>query len=159
MQYRAFKVGLTETASERLNAFLRQNTVVSVDKQFVEAGAESFFAFLVEYDAQSPDTKYDRTEKIDYAKILNEHQFVCFNELREYRAKVAKDQGLPPYVVFTNDIAAKMARIDVPSRAMLDKIEGFGEAKAAKYADTILTILRRNIHTEAISAKNGQPLQ
>lgn len=40
VQYKAFKIGLAETSSERLNSFLRQNTVVCVDKSFVEAGQE-----------------------------------------------------------------------------------------------------------------------
>lgn len=153
IQYRAFKVGLAETASERLNCFLRQNTVLFIQKQFVEAGSESFFAFLVEYDAKSPDTKYDRSEKVDYAKVLDEHQFACFNELREYRNKTAKEQGLPPYVVFTNEMAAKMVRIAEPSKAALGKIDGFGESKTGKYGDTIVSILKRHIQKKDTSEK------
>ena len=159
VQYRSFKVGLAETASERLNSFLRQNTVISVDKQFVAAGAESFYVFLVEYDAASPETKYDRSEKVDYVKVLDERQFACFSELREYRAKVAKEQGVPPYVVFTNEMAAQMVRIKEPSKAAIERIDGFGDAKSTKYGSTILAILVRHIHTENKSAQNGQPLQ
>jgi hypothetical protein len=94
VQYKAFKIGLAETSSERLNSFLRQNTVVCVDKRFVEAGQESFYAVLVEYDMQIPDSKYDKKEKIDYAKILDKKQFACFNEIREYRNKAAKEDGV-----------------------------------------------------------------
>ena len=141
---------MTETSSERLNAFLRQNTVLAVEKQFVEAGAESFFAFLVEYDAQSPDTKYDRAEKVDYAKILTQEQFLCFNELREYRNKSAKEQGIPAYVAFANEMAAAMAQIPEPSKAALTKIEGFGESKMKKYGDSILAILKKHLGKDAV---------
>jgi superfamily II DNA helicase RecQ len=143
-QYRIFKLGIAETSCERLNAFLRQNTVIAVEKRFVEAGDESFYAVLVEYDAQTPETKFDRGDRVDYAKILDEHQFVCFNELREYRAKAAKEQGLPPYVVFTNDMAMKMVRLAEPNKAALAGIEGFGESKMGKYGDTIMEILCRH---------------
>lgn len=63
VQYRVFESGLAETSSDHLNALLRQNRVLSIEKQFVDAGFESFFASRVEYDAQRPDIKYDRSEK------------------------------------------------------------------------------------------------
>ena len=143
IQYRTYKLGMAETSSERLNSFLRQNTVLSIDKKFVESGGESFFAVLVEYDAQAPDTKYDKKERVDYAKILKEHEFACFNELREYRNKAAKEQGLPPYVIFTNEMAEKMVRLNEPSKVALSKIDNFGESKMIKYGDTIIDILKR----------------
>jgi superfamily II DNA helicase RecQ len=145
IQYRSFKIGIAETSSERLNSFLRQNTIISIDKQFVSAGAESFFFFLVEYEASTPETKYDRGDRIDYAKILAEQQFSAFNELREYRAKAAKEQGVPPYVIFTNDMAAAMVRLASPAKDALKSIDGFGPAKMEKHGDTICAILRRHL--------------
>jgi hypothetical protein len=38
VQYKVFKAGMAETSSEQLDSFLRQNTVVSVEKRFVECG-------------------------------------------------------------------------------------------------------------------------
>ncbi len=143
VQYKTFKLGLAETSGERLNSFLRQNTILSIEKQFVAAGAESFYSFLVEYDLQTPESKYDRKDRVDYAKTLTEKQFACFNELREFRNKCAKEQGLPPYVVFTNEMAEHMVRMENPSKAALSAVEGFGESKMAKYGDSILSILDR----------------
>lgn len=154
VQYKTFKLGLTETSSERLNSFLRQNTVVAIERQFVPAGAVSFFAVLVEYDAQSPATKYDRSDKVDYAKILTEQQFLCFNELREYRNKSAKEQGIPAYVAFTNEMASQMAQLSEQTKSALAKIEGFGESKMKKYGDSILAILTKHARRDAASEAN-----
>jgi hypothetical protein len=60
--------------------------VISIDKKFVEVDQESFYAVMVEYDMQGPDSKYDRKERVDYSKILEPRQFARFNELREYRS-------------------------------------------------------------------------
>jgi ATP-dependent DNA helicase RecQ len=92
---------------------------------------------------------------VDYQKILDEHQFACFNALREFRAKAAREQGLPPYVVFTNDMALRMVRLTGRTKTALGGIEGFGESKMNKYADTILAILDRHLPAKDAGEKSG----
>jgi hypothetical protein len=118
-QYKIFKLGLSETSTERLNSFLRQNKVISMDRKFVEHGDESFYVCLVEYDSAVPDNKFDRKDKVDYRAILNEKEFALFAKLREYRNSKSREQGLPPYALYTNEMMEKMVKIQDPTQGEL----------------------------------------
>ena len=51
MKYRFFHVSVlfAEEHTEKLNQFLSSHTVVNVDKQFVNNGDNSYWAFCVDY--------------------------------------------------------------------------------------------------------------
>jgi superfamily II DNA helicase RecQ len=51
---------------------------------------------------------------------------------------VAEKEGVPVYVVFTNEQLAEMVKKKVSSKAALKEIEGVGEARVEKYGDAVL---------------------
>ena len=145
-QCKVFKVGLVETSTSILNGFMRDNTIISVERQFVCDGQESFWALFLEYDSKS-ESGYDRKEKIDYGAELNPKQRACYDDVREYRNRVAKEQGVPAYAIMTNAMVATIAKIEQPTKAALKAIDGFGDAKTEKYADPILAIMVKHVNT------------
>jgi ribonuclease D len=64
-----------------------------------------------------------------------------YDELRIWRGRVAKRDGLPPYVVLTNREIAEIAGHRPVSLAALQDIEGFGEAKSKRWGEEILAAL------------------
>lgn len=72
---------------------------------------------------------------------LNEEQSQTFDRLREWRLGEAQEQGVPPYVVFS-DATLRALAVHQPrtSDALLD-ISGIGQAKLAKYGDAVLALL------------------
>lgn len=138
MQVRTFVIPLLEpkTAEEELNKFLRSQRVITIDRQF--CGAEIGWAVLVQYmdgeSAANPDIGRGRETK-DFSKILDPEVYERFSALRKIRAEIAKEKGYPPYLIYTNDelaILAKFSRLtpevlsgikDIPRR----RIDDYGE--------------------------------
>ena len=66
-----------------------------------------------------------------------------FAALRAWRTARAREEAVPPYVVFHDQTLAAIAEIKPPSAAALRRIPGIGPAKVDAYADDILEIVRR----------------
>ncbi|MGZ4212728.1 MAG: ATP-dependent helicase [Actinomycetota bacterium] len=64
-----------------------------------------------------------------------------FEALRSWRAGVARDAGLPAYVVFHDATLAEIARLAPATRAALRSISGVGPLKMQRYGDEILKIV------------------
>jgi ATP-dependent DNA helicase RecQ len=64
-----------------------------------------------------------------------------FEQLREWRAGVAREQGVPAYVIF-HDATLRQIATELPSTLTgLSGVNGVGEAKLAKYGQQILDVL------------------
>ncbi len=65
----------------------------------------------------------------------------AFERLRSWRAAVAKEQGMPPYVIF-HDATLRLIAVSPPSTlAALALVNGVGETKLARYGQQILDVL------------------
>ena len=64
-----------------------------------------------------------------------------FEQLRAWRAAVAKEQGMPPYVIFHDATLRHIAASPPSTLAGLAAINGVGETKLARYGQQILEVL------------------
>jgi ATP-dependent DNA helicase RecQ len=65
-----------------------------------------------------------------------------FEQLRAWRAAVAKEQGMPAYVIF-HDATLRQIAVQYPSTlAELATVNGVGESKLARFGQPILDLLR-----------------
>ncbi|MFJ6696135.1 DNA helicase RecQ [Streptomyces sp. NPDC091272] len=64
-----------------------------------------------------------------------------FEALREWRTALAKEQGVPPYVIFHNATLQEIAVVRPGSMAELGAIGGLGEKKLATYGEGVLEVL------------------
>ncbi len=62
--------------------------------------------------------------------------------LREWRAAIAKENGVPAYVVFHDATLAELARLRPLSHAALGQVSGVGQRKLERYGDALLKLLR-----------------
>ena len=74
---------------------------------------------------------------------LSEEQAQTFDSLRELRMTLAKRQGVPAYVIFHDKVLLAMSRNRPQSEEELVQISGVGAAKAARYGDDFLKLLRK----------------
>lgn len=144
-QFKTFKVGSAENSAEALNLFLKTHTITSVEKQFVVDGQESFYLFLIEYHSEVVGNGYEKRQKKDWAEELTEKQTAAYIALKEFRNGAAKEQGVPPFALFTNEMAAELTKLQSFSKTALKTIKGFGDAKLKKYGDTIVEILTEHL--------------
>ena len=66
--------------------------------------------------------------------------------LRQLRAKLAREAGMAPYMVFSNATLEEMARKKPRTTTQFRKISGVGEIKTAWYAASFLEEI--NAHLE-----------
>ena len=124
---------------EKLNAFCAGHRVVSVEKQFVAQGVDSFWSICVTYvDGTERPASGGRRERIDYKELLDERDFAVYAELRQLRKTLAEQEGVPAYALFTNEQLAEMVTGRVTTQAALGEVNGVGKARLEKYGDAFL---------------------
>ena len=132
---------------EDLNRFLRSRRVLTVHREFVAQGENSFWALAVEYlegaAPSGPGAGDGRGGKprVDYKEVLSPEDFALFARLRDWRKAAAEREGVPVYAVLTNEQLAGIAAKRPDSLAGLKEIEGLGDAKAGKYGAEVLAVV------------------
>jgi ATP-dependent DNA helicase RecQ len=66
-----------------------------------------------------------------------------FDALRECRRELAKEAGVPPYVIFHDSTLRDMARIRPKSERDMALVSGVGERKLEAYGQAFLNVLRQ----------------
>ena len=101
MPFRFFTVPIQNIAEAEaeLNAFLGSHKVLAVDRQWVDQGANSFWAVCVHYlveggTASSPKLLNGRS-RVDYKEILAPAEFEVFPRLRGLRKEIATREAIP----------------------------------------------------------------
>ena len=126
-----------QQALEELNRFLRGHRVLTLDRQCLDG----VWSFCVTYQPALGGDSSGSGGKVDYRAVLDERTFVLFSRLRETRKKLAEQENLPPYAVFTNEQLAEMVQKRVTTKAGLDSLAGVGKARVDKYGDDFLKVL------------------
>jgi ATP-dependent DNA helicase RecQ len=77
------------------------------------------------------------------AATVPEHALPLFEALREERTRLAKEQGVPPYVIF-HDATLRAMALAQPRRPhdMLN-LPGVGQAKLDRYGEAFLAVVQR----------------
>lgn len=153
MRFRFFIVPAQgpEAAQDTVNNFCAQHRVVTVDRQFVALGAESYWALCLTYvEGAGPlaNPAGARRERIDYKAVLDEQDFARYATLRNLRKALAEEDGVPAYALFTNEQLAEMVTRRASSLAALGEIEGVGKARLEKYGQRFLDALRAPLPPE-----------
>jgi len=86
--------------------------------------------------------KRERRRKGGAGSEANPVNDPLFEALRELRRDLAKEQGVPPYVIFHDATLREMAAARPSSLAELGRISGVGTRKLEAYGDTFLTAIR-----------------
>jgi superfamily II DNA helicase RecQ len=92
----------------------------------------------------SPErARYERNgERPDPTAGLSEPERVLFNTLREWRSRKAHEEGVPPYLVFTNRELIAIVKKRPESPNALANIGGIGAGKVGRYAAEVLQLMR-----------------
>ena len=126
-------------AQDGLNRFLSSHRVVAVDQHFDMA--HSAWAVAVDYvDGSAPDQSGLSSGKprVDYREVLDPETFTVFAALRTKRKELADREGVPAYVIVTNEQMAQIARLRAASLDDLKQVAGLGENRVRRYGRALL---------------------
>jgi len=145
IQYKFFTIPIkaTREVETELNRFLRSQRVLTVHREFVSQGENSFWTMAVEYlsDGGDDTRKPPGKKRVDYREVLSPEDFALFVKLRDWRKQVAEKEAVPVYTIFTNEQLAEMAKEKVASKVEMKGIQGVGEARMRKYGDAVLGVV------------------
>ncbi|MDR1866618.1 MAG: HRDC domain-containing protein [Bacteroidales bacterium] len=142
MQFKIFTIPVADdgAALEDMNRFLRGHKVLEVEQQLLSTKTGSNWHFCVKYLANAqPEGSRDggrpvsAQSKVDYREVLSEKTFAVFSVLRECRKKIAEEDGLPVYAVFTNEELANIASLEEITADRLKQVKGVGDKKAERF--------------------------
>jgi ATP-dependent DNA helicase RecQ len=140
-----------DISAQRWRSILRQLMVGG----FVTADAERFGALVLTSESRpllrgelSLQLREDPASNTSKAKSTRgpRAQISAENEglwmaLRECRARIAKDQGIPPYAVFHDSTLVEMLESRPANLHAMRGISGVGEVKLDRYGDEFLAII------------------
>jgi superfamily II DNA helicase RecQ len=135
----------TQEREQEVNHFLATHAVVGVQRRFIERGEDAFVVFLIEYAVGSsgpgPGREGQPQEQVDWRKELDDDQFRVFNLLRDVRRKLAEEEGVKVFNVFTNAQLVEMVRRRVATMAALKEIPKVGDGRIEKYGAHVMAVL------------------
>jgi ATP-dependent DNA helicase RecQ len=82
-----------------------------------------------------------------------------FEHLRQLRRDLARRQGIPPYLIFTDASLEEMAAAKPQNDLEFQSISGVGERKLQRYGDAFMTAIREYEALFGTSASSGQDLE
>jgi superfamily II DNA helicase RecQ len=148
MKNKFFKIPVSKPASveAELNNFCSTHPINHVEKYFVPDGENSFWAIAVTYTDQDLKElpKDKRSTRIDYKEILSSDDFNIYAQLRDLRADISKEEGVPLYAIFSNEQISEMAVKKITTKTALLKIDKVGKSRADKYGAAFIKIVKQS---------------
>lgn len=134
---------------EEVREFLKDKELVSAQDYFFVRNDMPYLVFVLKYFPHRAeiDPKLSTKEKKEepWRSSLSEHDMGLFNLLRDWRSQRSKKDGVPPYILFTNQQLAEIVKKRPQSLSELTQIDGIGKGKADKYGEEILNISKINL--------------
>lgn len=110
-------------------------TIVLTEKSLpVLKGAETVELFKV-------TVKEDKKEKSLVSSLSYDYEKDLFGELRNLRSRFAREENVPPYVIFSDATLIEMATFLPFSEDEMRQISGVGDLKLQKYAADFLEVI------------------
>lgn len=151
MQLRLFTIPFSPRLGgfddEPLRVFIADKQVHSLESwHFVHEGTP-YWSFCIQYTlkedvpAISASPQDAKPDKEHWRKQLKDADWPVFNALREWRKRRADEEGIPAYLVFTNEQLTRIILENVASLSALGRIPGVGPSRVEKYGKDVLRIL------------------
>lgn len=141
MKVKVFSIGLEADMLEKdqnvLNEFLATVTFKKSSTQYVEA--ENYWSVIVHYD-ENETTKPASLERKSFEdlNVKDQQVYMC---LKQWRTEKAEKLQQKNFMICHNSELIDLAMYKPSNLDELQQIKGFGQQKAVKFGDDILTIL------------------
>lgn len=102
---------------------------------------------LKDHDFTNAESDFEADEEQAASAGCDER---LYEMLKVLRKKIAKDKGLPPYVVFTDPSLEEMATVYPTQDSDLTQITGVGMGKAVKFGKPFLELIKKYVEENDI---------
>lgn len=87
---------------------------------------------------KSSRTKTSKEKPVNRKESLTPDELKLFEKLRELRLQIAREEGMPPYIVFSDRTLIDMAAKAPVKKDEMMEVSGVGENKYAKYGERFI---------------------
>jgi ATP-dependent DNA helicase RecQ len=139
--YIAYEEGYALKITERGQQVLKGQLPVSLKKFQVAEKAEK-------------QTRAGKKAAADAAAAAGSPETQLFERLRQLRKRIADEQGVPPYVVFSDATLQEMAREQPTSRVAMLSISGVGMKKFETYGEAFIEAIMQHGPPRVVPAED-----
>jgi len=148
MQFKTFIVSEYDEGgeTEALNKFLRTHKILQVQQQLVQKDQSAAWYFSVQYMENSEMQENNRSFKTagNPEENLSADELAVYIRLKEARAKIADEEKIKRFIVFSNEELSKMAKLPELTADKVNETEGIAKSKKEKYAAKLLEIYEQS---------------
>jgi len=157
MQIKLFTIPIGDSgaAVEEMNRFLRGNKILEVENHLISNANGAYWCFCVRYIERTFISGSATKAKVDYKQVLDEATFQKFSKLREIRKKVAADEGIPAFAIFTDEELAGLAKLETITEQTMLSVKGIGDKKVERYAKHFITKPTKDEATGTLNFENS----
>lgn len=125
-----------------------EGEVMSVSEHFFVHGGLPQLLLIVHYREKTTGERVQRgkppikSADPGVRAVLSEPEKVVFDRLRAWRNGKAHSEGVPPYVLLTNQQLADIVRKNPTTLGELREVEGIGESKATRFGRELLGMMK-----------------
>ncbi len=129
---------------QELTEFQTDKDVIELSEHFLVHEKNPTLALVLRY-RELPDggRRPQDAGRKDWRAELDAAGKRIYDELRLWRGRKAKREGLPPYLILNNRELAELAMRRPDSLAKLREIDGIGEAKSQRWGEEMLAVLAK----------------
>lgn len=133
-----------------LNGYLSvtddEYTIVKLTGRSAELWAETappLMMKMAKEQERAPKESKGKKKKLKTAGsvVLTEEEELLFEKLRSLRAQLAREEQVPPYIVFSDKTLVFMCRQKPADRSQMLEVSGVGEHKFEKYGERFLAAI------------------
>ena len=123
---------------EELSRFLLNKRVVTLRPEFFLTNGRPYWSVFVEYETvlTASDDKAESNSNLD------EPQRLLLQRLKEWRKEKASTEGVPVYILATNNQLIELVKQAPQTLEALRQIHGFGRKKSEKYGADIIGMIQ-----------------
>lgn len=127
-----------------LSEFQMDKDVIEVSEHFLVHEKMPTIILVLHYrDLPNDARRAPQDARKDWRSELDSDGKKIYDELRLWRGRKAKREGMPPYLILNNRELAELAMRRPISITKLREINGIGEAKSARWGEEILSLLSK----------------
>jgi len=144
---------------EEVKNFMAGNEIIEMRENFFIKNYLPYWSIMFFYNSgfskersEKILNKFEKKEQDDYRKyLLTEQSKLLYKILKSWRYNQAKQDGVPPYILFTNIQLAKVASMMPKQINQFSTIDGIGSIKTEKYGKQVLEIISTFLDSNQIN--------
>src|SRR6056297_1598927 len=127
---------------KEIKKFLDNKKVIDYDINFFKSNNSYFWTILFVYNKNKNRKKVKKN--IDIEIEISEKDKKLYERLKEWRLETAREQGIPVYIIFSNNELKRIVNKRPKSKKELKTINGIGDKKTKKYGKEVLKIVKKD---------------